>query len=186
MRAKTKANGLSLQGIAGTYVVLLGWNLSKEDSKDILGFAVQRTDRTENEVYWLEGMKVFQETDPGTQKVSLRQHPVQGFTWSDFTAKPGHQYTYRVVALRGTPTALEESIEASIDVTTEVETNGTQAVWFNRGAAASQEYARRFNNRRPDEIGPPAYEWLSRGLWEAMRAFIAQANGSRYGLRVAA
>jgi hypothetical protein len=62
-------------------------------------------------------MKVFQETDPGTQKASLRQHPVQGFTWSDFTAKPGHDYTYRVVALKGKPTDLQEDADVSVEVT---------------------------------------------------------------------
>lgn len=186
MRAKMKQHGISLQAIAGTYVVLLGWSMTKQDSKNILGFAVHRMDKTENEAYWLEGMKVFKETDPGTHKASLHQHPVQGFTWSDFTAKPGHNYIYRIVALKGTPTDLQEDADVSVEVTTEVGANGTQAVWFNRGAAASQEYARRFNNRRPDDVGWPAFKWLSRGLWEAMQTFIARANGTKFGLRVAA
>lgn len=186
MRAKVDQSGIALQAIAGTYVILLGWSMTQQDSKNILGFAVHRTDQTEHEAYWLEGMKVFQETDPGTGKASLRQHPVQGFTWSDFTAKPGHDYTYRVVALEGKPTDLQEGADVSVEVATEVESNGTQAVWFNRGAAASQEYARRFNHRRPDEVGAAAFAWLSRGLWEAMRAFVAQAKDARFGLRVAA
>jgi phosphatidylserine/phosphatidylglycerophosphate/cardiolipin synthase-like enzyme len=162
MRAKVNQHGITLQAIAGTYVVLLGWSMTQQDSKNILGFAIHRTDKTENEAYWLEGMKVFQETDPGKPKASLRQHPLQGFTWSDFTAKPGHDYTYRVVALKGKPTDLQEDADISVEVTTEVEQNGTQAVWFNRGAAASQEYAHRFNNRRPDDVGLPAFQWLSR------------------------
>jgi phosphatidylserine/phosphatidylglycerophosphate/cardiolipin synthase-like enzyme len=186
MRAKTEQNGITLQAVAGSYVVLLGWSMTKADSKNILGFALHRTDKTENEAYWLEGMKVFEETDPGSQKASLRQHPLQGFTWSDFTAKPGHDYVYRLVALKGKPNDLQEDADVSVEVTTEVETNGTQSVWFNRGAAASQEYARRFNNRRPDDVGTAAFKWLSRGLWEAMQAFIAQANGASFGLRVAA
>jgi hypothetical protein len=111
---------------------------------------------------------------------------VQGFTWSDFTAKLGHDYTYRVVALKGKPTALREDADVSVEVATEVESNGTQAVWFNRGAAASQEYARRFGNRRPEDVGPPAFAWLSRGLWEALRDFIGRAQGPEFGLRVAA
>lgn len=187
MRAKVdQHDGITLQAIAGTHVVLLGWSMAKRDSKGVLGFAIHRTDRTENEAYWLEGMKVFEETDPGTRKASLRRHPVQGFTWSDFTAKPGHDYTYRVVALKGQPTALREDADVSAEVTTEVASNGTQAVWFNRGAAASQEYARRFGNRRPEDIGPPAFAWLSRGLWEALRDFIGRAQGPGFGLRVAA
>lgn len=186
MRIKKNENNISIQAIAGTYVVLLGWSMSRQNSTGALGFAVHRSDHTENEAYWLEGLKVFEQTDPGTAKASLRNHPVQGFTWSDFTAKPGHDYTYRVVALHGNPTALVEEASAEVDVTTEVESNGSHAVWFNRGAAASQEYARRFNNRTPDQVGEPAFKWLSRGLWEAMQAYIGQANGNQFGLRVAA
>jgi hypothetical protein len=40
----------------------------------------------------------------------------------------------------------------------------------------SQEYARRFQNRRPDEVGPAAFEWLSRGLVEGLETYIAQAG----------
>ena len=34
---------------------------------------------------------------------SLRQHPVQGFQWGDYTAKPEHAYTYTVVARAARP-----------------------------------------------------------------------------------
>jgi phosphatidylserine/phosphatidylglycerophosphate/cardiolipin synthase-like enzyme len=188
-RKRRSANGIDLQAIAGSHVVLLGWDMSRKVSRGVLGFAVHRTDHTENEAYWLTGTKTFAETDPGLgagARYSTRKHPVQGFTWSDFTAKPGYRYTYRVVVLRGTPAELreEESLEAT--VSTEREDQGAHAVWFNRGAAASQEYARRFQNRKPNEVGPPAFEWLSRGLEEALLAFIEEARGPGWGLRVAA
>jgi len=189
MRRIQKNHGIQLQAIAGTYVVLLGWDMSQQDSKGLLGFAIHRTDHTENEAYWLKGMKTFEETDPGHGPgvlVSTRQHPIQGFTWSDFSAKPRHDYTYHVVALRGKPTGLREEETVQISVTTESEDTGIHAVWFNRGAAASQEYARRFQNRKPSDVGPPAFQWLSRGLEEAMLAFIAQAQNAQWGLRVAA
>ena len=186
---KSKTDGaLDIRAFAGTHVVLLGWSTTKADSSGVLGFAVHRTDHTENEAFWLEGIKVFEETDPGTARASLRSHPVQGFTWSDFRAKPGHEYTYRVVALRGTPADLREEDAIDIAIATEVEDTGAHEVWFNRGAAASQEYARRFQNRPPDtpEIAQAAHEWLSRGLFEAMLAFISRATDSSFGLRVAA
>ena len=48
----------------------------------------------------------FEKTDPhlgpGGQ-VSTRQHPCQSFQWADYSAKERHDYTYRVVALYGTP-----------------------------------------------------------------------------------
>ena len=52
----------------------------------------------------------------------------------------------------------------------------------------SQEYARRFENQPPDtpEIAKAAHEWLSRGLFESMLAFINQAADSNFSLRVAA
>lgn len=188
MREAKHDGNLTMRAFAGTHVVLLGWSMTKLDSQDVLGFAVHRTDHTENEAFWLEGIKVFEETDPGTAKASLRSHPVQGFTWSDFTAKPGHEYTYRVVALKGAPSDLHEEDSIEIKISTEVEDNGAHEVWFNRGAAASQEYARRFENKPPDtpEIAKAAHEWLSRGLFEAMLEFISRATDSTFGLRVAA
>jgi hypothetical protein len=49
MRAQKKANGLVAQAIAGTHVVYLGWDLMAEASQEgLLGFAIQRTDHTEN------------------------------------------------------------------------------------------------------------------------------------------
>jgi hypothetical protein len=188
MRETKHAGKLAMRAFAGTHVVLLGWSMTKLDSQDVLGFAVHRTDHTENEAFWLEGIKVFEETDPGTAKASLRSHPVQGFTWSDFTAKPGHEYTYRVVAVKGAPSDLHEEDSIEIKIFTEVEDNGAHEVWFNRGAAASQEYARRFENKPPDtpEIAKAAHEWLSRGLYEAMQEFISRATDSTFGLRVAA
>jgi len=106
---KTKDDGnLTMRAFAGTHVVLLGWSMTKLKSRRVLGFAVHRTDHTEGEAFWLKGIKVFEETDPGTAQASLRSHPVQGFTWSDFTTKPSHEYTYRVAALKGQPSDLHD------------------------------------------------------------------------------
>jgi hypothetical protein len=101
-------------------------------------------------------MKTFEATDPGLPppaRFPTNKHPVQGFTWSDFSAKPEHRYTYRVQALRGTPAQLEPFKEVELDVRTESEFGGNHDIFFNRGAAASQEYERRFGNVPP--IPPP-------------------------------
>ncbi len=178
-----------MQGIAGTYVVLLGFDLDEANCDRLMGFAIHRTDHTENEAYWLEGLKTFAATDPGFPagaKYSTRQHPIQGFTWSDFSAKPGHDYTYRVLALKGTPQKLDPIAEVSLNLTTESPTAGNHDIYFNRGAAASQEYSHRFGNRKPSEVGPSAFDWLSRGLYEAIVNFIAQASDAKFALRVCA
>ena len=153
----------------------------------MLGFAIERVDKTDGERYWLEGLKTFAETDPGLPPgtpVSTLQHPVQGFLWQDFTAKPAHDYTYRVVAMRGKPKNLQQDEVVEVDVSTEKVDTGTHAIWFNRGVAASQAYARKFGNQQPDQVPDnAAWTWLSRGLVEALLAFIGQAQDESYALR---
>jgi phosphatidylserine/phosphatidylglycerophosphate/cardiolipin synthase-like enzyme len=189
MRKKAKQGPLSVQAIAGTYVVLLGIDLAETAIQGILGFAIERIDHTENERSWLSGFKTFVATDPGKAPgslVSTRQHPVQAFQWGDYSAKPDHDYTYRIVALGGTPQDLQERHSVEVRLKTEGEAASTHGVYFNRGVAASQAYARRFKNQTPDQVPDrKAWIWLSRGLEEALLAFIAQAKGKRYQLRAA-
>ena len=149
---------------------------------------MHRTDPEEPDAAWLRGMKTFEATDPGLPPGSLhstRQHPIQSFMWSDYSAKPGRKYTYRVVALKGGPADLEIVADTKVNVRTEAPEDGLNDVHFNRGVAASQVFARRFGNRRPEDIGQPAWDWLSRGLFEAMKAFV-EAAGPGDGLRVCA
>ncbi|MFI6095691.1 phospholipase D-like domain-containing protein [Lentzea sp. NPDC051213] len=188
MRTRKSDGPLSVHAIAGTYVVLLGLDLAKRSSRGLLGFAIERWDPVEKERYWLRGMKVFEETSVGVPRgipVSLREHPVQSFQWGDYTAKPGRRYSYRVVALYGKPKNLEERHEVTVDVQTEPVDQGTHAIHFNRGVAASQAYEREFPDHRPRENDrtDPAYDWLSRGLEEALLAFIGSAEGPGFALR---
>jgi phosphatidylserine/phosphatidylglycerophosphate/cardiolipin synthase-like enzyme len=189
MRNKEQKGDLSVQAIAGTHVVLLGMDLPEQKCPGLLGFALRREDHTEGEKYWLSGYKTFASIEPSPPPgilYSTRHHPVQGFTWSDFSAKPEHDYTYEVFALRGTPANPEESEKVAVDIRTESENGRTHHVHFNRGAAASQEYTRRFGDKRPEEVGPAAFTWLSRGAAESIANFIERAAGPGWGLRVAA
>lgn len=192
MRIRKTGQGLTVQAIAGSHVVLLAMNMPRDECNGHMGFAIHRTDHTENEAYWLRGMKTFAETDPGFPPGALyptNKHPIQGFTWSDFTAKPGHRYTYRVQALGGTPAALKKFKQVEVEVKTEAEEEGDHDVFFNRGAAASQEFARRFKTKPSLESAPPddpRWAWLSRGAMEAMLAFVARAKNNKFALRVAA
>src|ERR1700675_44117 len=122
MRARNENSGLSVQEIAGTHVVLLGMDLPKEQCPGLLGFAIRRHDHTEGESYWLRGFKTFESIEPHPAPgvdYSTHRHPIQGFTWSDFSAKPGYDYTYEVVALRGTPSKPKDAETVSVDVHTE-------------------------------------------------------------------
>ena len=189
MRNKEQKGDLTVQAIAGTHVVLLGIDLPETKCPGLLGFALRREDHTEGEKYWLSGYKTFASIEPSPPPgilYSTRQHPIQGFTWSDFSAKPEHDYTYEVFALRGTPASPKESEKVAVDIGTESEHGRTHHVHFNRGAAASQEYVRRFGDKRPEEIGPAAFTWLSRGAAESIADFIGRAVGPGWGLRVGA
>ena len=189
MRNKKTNGDLSVQAIAGTHVVLLGIDFPQQNCPGLLGFALRREDHTEGEKYWLSGYKTFKTVEPFPPPgmlYSTRQHPIQGFTWSDFSAKPEHDYTYEVFALTGTPANPEEADNVAVKIRTESEHGRTHHVHFNRGAAASQEYTRLFGDKRPDEVGPAAFTWLSRGAAESIADFVGRAVGPGWGLRVGA
>ncbi|MEO7893859.1 MAG: phospholipase D-like domain-containing protein, partial [Aeromicrobium sp.] len=181
MRVRKSAGGLTVNAIAGSHVVLLGWDMAERDirAQGVLGFALRRTRQSDGEVHWMTGMKTFGSVHPDPAPgvpVSSHLHPFQSFQWADYSASPGGTYTFRVVAMTGLPVALQEGAAVDVTVTTERVDLGRHAVFFNRGAIASQEYARRFQNRPPDEVGKAAYDWLSRGLIESLEAFIDQAG----------
>ncbi|MFZ5479037.1 MAG: phospholipase D-like domain-containing protein [Myxococcota bacterium] len=188
----TKDQRLRVRAVAGTHAILLGFDMDEADCVGLRGFALHRTDHAEDEAYWLEGMRTFEKTDPGLPpgtRHSTRKHPVQDFSWADYSAKAGRTYSYRVLALEGDPSNLTVRAEAKIDVRTEDPAASTHGVYFNRGAASSQEYARRFGDREPGSVGggtDPAWQWLSRGAHEAILAFVEEAAHAGGGLRVAA
>ncbi len=189
MRALQSAGNLSVQAIAGTHVVLLGIDLPEADCPGLLGFALRRHDQTEGESYWLSGYKTFASTEPHPAPgllYSTHEHPIQGFTWSDFSAKPEHDYTYEIVALRGAASSPEDAETVSVPIRTEANAGTIHHVHFNRGAAASQEYTRRFGDKSPEKVGPAAFAWLSRGAAESLGNFIGRALGPGWGLRVCA
>ena len=183
MRTRKKEHGLTVNAVAGSYVVMLGLDIAKPQRKNLLGFAIKREDFAEGETYWLKGAKSFRSVDPsggaGAQ-YSTHQHPIQGFQWSDYSAKPGRKYAYTVVPMYGTPAQLTDGDGVRVVVNTEPEFGARHSVFFNRGSVATQEYARRFENRKPADVPDgAAYRWLSRGLIEALVRFIGMAkNGS--------
>jgi phosphatidylserine/phosphatidylglycerophosphate/cardiolipin synthase-like enzyme len=189
IEAAATTGSLRAQAIAGNHVVTMGINMAEKDTEHLLGFGIHRTDNTEHEAYWLEGQKRFRITDPGLPPgtgVPTNKHPIQSFLWADFTAKGAHKYVYKVVAIRGTPDAPEESESVTLKVETEShDATESHDVFFNRGAISSQAFASRFGNRNPDEVGAEAYDWLSRGLKEALIDFIGQAKDGSYALRAA-
>lgn len=214
MRAKeTSANGLTARAIAGTHVVLLGFNIKPEQRKDLLGFAVHRKNLTpsgdEKLEGWLGGGRMFPEADPPAvprfkdlefKDKCTNRFPIQRFRWGDYTARPDHKYLYRVQALYlkdgkkpGEADALESRDEVAVIVRTENpadvgKNNGRHQIYFNRSAASSQAFVREFPNVKPnvqeEQLPAEAKEWLSRGLEEALISFIGRATDKSYSLHL--
>jgi phosphatidylserine/phosphatidylglycerophosphate/cardiolipin synthase-like enzyme len=197
MRNKISGASLSVRAVAGSHVVVLAWDLKEDqfDTRSLLGFAIERTEFDGEKVlerYFLRGIKRFEDKDKGMAAgtpVPTSEHPVQSFQWGDYTAKPSRKYRYRIVPATGAPKALDlrEDLEVAVDIETEPLYGTAHSVFFNRGAAASQAYARQFPNPTPDTKDPtsPQMAWLSRGLYEALIEFIGRAKDASYSLRAA-
>ncbi|WP_243074472.1 phospholipase D-like domain-containing protein [Microbacterium sp. SS28] len=187
MRRQATRDGVTVQAIAGTHAVLLGIDVAGLDQLDALGFAIRRLDHVEEEQYWLRGMKVFRSVVPDPapgENYSLRYHPVQGFQWGDYSAKPGRKYTYRVAVVHGPASAPTLGARVDVTVTTEREDDGRHGVWFNRGVAGSQAWNAKFGVPS-DELKDPnssAWAWLSRGLGEAFLSTVATAVDGTWSL----
>jgi len=183
LRRRTQQGGLTVNAIAGTHVVFFGLDLTEDERPGFRGFAFKRFDHDEQDTIWLQGMKRFEQTEPHPAKgerFSTRQHPIQSFQWADYSVHPGRDHTYTVAVLYGDPASLEARIELEVEVTTEPETGPVHSAFFNRGSVATQEYARRFENRPPSKAGLGAYKWLSRGLLGGPRR-VPRPGGLRLG-----
>lgn len=188
MRTTKTSGGLKVHAVAGTYVVMLGLDLPQQQCSGLRGFSFHRLDHEDNTAKFLEGMKAFAETDPGFPagaRYPTNKHPIQSFQWSDYTAQPGKTYTYTIAALKGPPSDLKVHTQTAVEVTTESPDNGDHDIFFNAGIAASQEYARRFGNKRPEEVPDnQAFIWLSRGLYD-LEGYVKSCKKGD-GLRIAA
>jgi hypothetical protein len=161
--------------------------MKETDAKGLMGFAIQRTDLTEDETIWLRGNKTFPSIRPATgyEDASSHEHPFQAFQWADYAAKPGYKYRYRVIPMYGKPGALTENVATIVTIDTEPLSSAKHEVHFNRGAIASQAFTKRFPGQTLDEAGEPAYAWLGRDLVPALLDFIAKAKDNTYSLHAA-
>ncbi len=187
MRFKSrKIAGYRAYAVTGVNTVSFAIDFRAANTSGLLGFAVERHDPTENERYFIYGVKVFESVIPNPDElttVSTFDQPVQSFVWDDFTAKPDREYEYFFHPLKGEPKNLDRSAPPiRIGVRTEpLFSDGAHDVFFNRGVASSQAYARAFQNQKPDQITDPvkrkkAFQWLSRDLDEALFKFIDRAK----------
>lgn len=186
MRFKSKkVGGFQVFAVTGINTISFAISGSTAAKKGLLGFAVERSDPKEKERYFMYGFKVFKSVIPQPDEktqVSTFDHPVQSFSWDDFTAKPDREYTFFFHPLKGTPKHLDRSANPiRIRVRTEkLFSTAPHDVFFNRGVASSQAYQRRFGNDSPLDLPPArqkeALRWLSRDLDDALLRFIRQAK----------
>ena len=146
MRFKSKVvDGSQVFAVAGVNTISFGIKASTKLKKGLLGFAVKRRDPAENQEYFMYGFKVFKELIPQPDektKVSTYDHPVQSFSWDDFTAKPDRKYEYTFYPIKGKPKNLDRSSKA-IPITVRTEplySDLEHDIFFNRGVASSQAY----------------------------------------------
>ena len=179
MKVSGSSGPLTVRAIAGTNVVILGMDHNRDLMPGVHGFGIERLDHTEGEHRWLTNQLRF----PGVgAHWGTNFNPLQTFVWGDYRVKPDHVYSYVVHTMTGQPGSELTSRDA---VTVQVQTGhpDVHGVWFNRGVFASQAYAERFGNKPPDQVpNNAAWQWLSRGLEEALLAFIGQAADASWEL----
>jgi phosphatidylserine/phosphatidylglycerophosphate/cardiolipin synthase-like enzyme len=196
----SKADGpLRVRVIAGTHVVLMALDMDEQARAGLHGFAIKRGQSGQPQT-WLRGIKYFKDLVAAPQPkddYSSRDQPFQTFLWSDYTASPGTEYDFTIVALYGDLHTMEERHTLTFSIKTEDEYDAKgQGVWFNRGAIASHAFATKFQSKAltkemTDNVSDkgklldPETNWLSRGLAEACLKYINSAKRGE-GLRVCA
>jgi phosphatidylserine/phosphatidylglycerophosphate/cardiolipin synthase-like enzyme len=193
MRVRASNHGISVHAIAGTDVVMFALDATKSAREGLLGFSIHRAEEgVPGDGIWLEGSKVFKALEPKPGKgetYPTNDHPMQSFLWGDYIADEGRRYTYSVYPMYGPFENRKLGEPVVLNVMTEEEDDGDHAVFFNRGAVATQGYMKRFGNTlrppEPDNPDHPQTAWLSRGLFEALKRFVDDA-GPGDALRVAA
>jgi phosphatidylserine/phosphatidylglycerophosphate/cardiolipin synthase-like enzyme len=191
---KNQNDEIRLTAISGHSVVFLGFDLNEHLINGLLGFSIQRIDHSDHDkTVFLESIKVFGSVIPekkDSSLVSTENHPIQDFSWSDFTVKFNNEYTYIVEAKGGQPSNLKSLAKVAVRIKTESTTNNVKhKIFFNRGVAGSQAFSRKFDPENKLSFNqivaskPWVFDWLSRGLKEALFDFIKKAKDSNFKIR---
>jgi phosphatidylserine/phosphatidylglycerophosphate/cardiolipin synthase-like enzyme len=197
MRVTASKAGVRVKAYAGTTGVLVACDVDEDARQRLLGFAIERkVGRARAE--WLLGKLGFEgeHVDEGRYFPS-NERPFQKFRWSDYRVEPGASYAYTVHPVYGTPDAPDVHDGPTVKVKTTTRTPSGHTVLFNRAAAASQAFSKKFPRvdeamtaaRTADrEYTPPAdvRAWLARGLLDQILSTIDRATGSDWALDIAA
>ena len=197
MRCRQTENDVTVMAYAGATGVLLAMDVPEAKRQGLLGFAIERYDVTRSRQEWLQGMLPF----PGMlhkagDLIDTCQAPIQKFRWSDYRLYPGREYEYTVHPVYGTPG--QPCVEAgpTVRVAAASDKKGEHVVLFNRAAAASQAFSRKFpqvdkeldlakKEKREPELPKEALQWLTRGVLGQIVGFIRKATGKAWALDIA-
>ncbi len=198
MRASADENDVRVKAYAGSTGVLLAMNVAENKRPGFLGFAIRRISHATGDKSWLTGTLHF----PGIKHnpaypINSNKAPIQKFRWSDYRIYPNQEYSYTVHPVYGAPGDLDVQPGPTVTVKTASVDSGEQRVLFNRAAAASQAFTRKFPDldeqikaAQKAKLPPPplpqaALDWLSRGLLEQILSFIARAVDKKWALDIA-
>lgn len=186
-----------IKAYAGTNGVLLAFDVAEARRDGLLGFAVEQREEGRNWQWLLNSL-----TFPGQAHTIAHWNatpsdiaPIQKFRWADYSIEPGTTCHYRVHLAYGRPGAIELGESLALAVTTDDGRPEGHRVLFNRAAAASQSFGRRFPElvtrleqarNLPLEAWPEApRRWLENGLLERILAFIGRATDNQWALDIA-
>lgn len=195
MRKRETNNGITVKAYSGTTGILLAFDIDENLRHDFLGFAIRREGN--NKIAWLQGILTFpNESITDYKPIDSNLAPFQKFRWSDYTVYPDQDYTYEIFGMYGSPDNMKTHVGPKVTIKTESLDNSDHQIIFNRAAAASQAFSRKFPNVYPSDnpsIQSPeqsqqileARKWLSRGLKEKIESYFKSALDNTYRLEVA-
>jgi len=197
VRKTASINGVSVKAYAGTTGVLLAMNIEASERQGLLGFAIERVDGRSGQKEWLSGTLSFpgMSHQPGNL-IASHLAPIQKFRWSDYRVYPETTYKYSIHPIYGEPNRLQIGVGPTVTVTT-ASSQSEHYVLFNRAAAASQAFSRKFPEveqqinearkaKKPlPELPPPVLAWLSRGVLEQIVQLIERAADETWALDIA-
>jgi phosphatidylserine/phosphatidylglycerophosphate/cardiolipin synthase-like enzyme len=197
MRKTARDNGVFVKAYAGTTGVILAMNVDDNRRRGLLGFAIERRDQQDKSQKWLSGRLNFPGKfyKPG-MSVPTKAAPVQKFRWSDYGVEPDGEYVYTIYPVYGAPEAPKLEPGPTVKVKTASKSGKEHSVLFNRAAAASQAFSKKFPEtvramrrarRMRSLFHPPteALNWLSRGMLEQILDFIERAANDKWALDIA-
>lgn len=196
MRQTVSDNGVIVKAYAGTTGVLLGIDIAPQKRTGLLGFALERSvAQGTNE--WLSATLPFphMQKKPG-ELIPTNLAPIQKFRWSDYRVYPETTYSYTVHPVYGDPEQPDIEVGPTVTVATASRFKDEHYVLFNRAAAASQAFSRKFpdldkqldTSRRgghEPSLPPEALTWLSRGVLEQIVQFTELAADETWALDIA-